>query len=666
MRGVSFADELGAAAAAQLPGCAGRLRNATQDGQFVQCAIAGKPHMEEDMGRTLAVRYCPTDKEDKPSCECKVCGGIIGLALECGSGLGDALIVTEALHAVRKHYPTLPTAIITGHAVVFEHSPDVTYVVRRPHKTKFLSMAGAGFHYAHITKTLGRQWPNYGTWMKSRTAAMRKHPTSDWNNDPDVVLCNAVTSCAHLVNDMTPLHLHEVGRRPRLYLTPQERSDRPLSRPYWLVVSGAETTKQPRIELVNAIVEKTRKDIYWVQVGYNFSRSGWKCEHPDIEGVAEDRRGRMKERDFFRWVYHAKGILVPEGGMSNTAAALGTPCVVLMGGRSTPGWVDYPGQSGFHTIGRMSCCQSYGCWSKRCKFDRACFLLINPDEVAEAVLWHDSQQTYPADLAQSRVKQESGFEITSIEHMMAGGNRTAFLCCAGPSLDAKTAELLDARGIVTMCVNRAVNVIRHPTIFAMCDSHETYPDIWHDATITKFVRTRQGSLLTQWPNAIHADWKERLPPSSLFDGPRIPLGFADFHIRSSMLAALSVLCRLGYTTINIVGADFDFSGKQYCDDFVRPAGGERQYERRRDGSGYFQCLDRMMATARTELDDHNVIVWNCTPGGHLTAFDRRPLADAIEDARLTESRKGLKSKEVFLGTTLESGLRALGAQFQGP
>ncbi len=597
---------------------------------FPPCAISQKPRG--------GVRWCERDKQDRDECQCKACGGIIGLAIESGSGLGDALIVTEALHATRKAYPTLPVAVITGHAVVFENSPDVTHTIRRPHKAKFFEGQGKGYHYVHATKTPGKIFPNYGTWLDSRKPEFRRHAQSDWNNDPDTVLCNAVTNTCYLVNHLTPLRLQEMGRRPRLYLTPQERTERPLERPYWLVVSGAESSKEPRIELLNAVVEKTGDKVHWVQFGYDFKRAGWTCKHPTIKGVAEDRRGRLPERDFFRWIYHAQGILCPEGGLSHTAAAVGTPCIVLLGGRSTPGWVDYPGQSAFHTIGRLACCQSFACWTKRCKWDRACYLLIDPAEVAETVLWHDKQQSYPSDLAQSRIEQPSGFAPGDFKAMMSGGNRTAFLACAGPSLDAETATMLDEPGLAVMAVNRAVNVLRHPTYFTMCDSWDRYEmDIWNNPTLTKFVRTSQAKWLEEWPRAIYSDWKEELPAEAMFDGPQIPLGIKFSGLRSTMCAAMSVLIRLGYTTINVIGADFSMDGDQhYCDGFERTESERKQYLGRQgaDGlkPGYFGLLNAMFEKLQPLLLQRGVTVTNCTPGGGLTAFPMKALQQAIDES----------------------------------
>ncbi len=597
--------------------------------RFPECKIAGLLNGSS--------RRCHTDGQQKSCDQCSACGGIVGLAIESGSGIGDALIVTEALHATKKAYPMLPVAVITGHGVVFAGSPDVDHVVRRPHKAKFLADQGKGFHYVSATKTPGKMFPNYGTWLKSRTEVWRRHPQSDWNNDPDTILCNAVTNTCYLVNDQTPLRLQEMGRRPILFLTPQERSERPMERPYWLVVSGAESSKEPRIELLNAVVEKTKDKVHWVQFGYDFKRAGWTCKHPTVKGVAENRRRRFPEREFFRWIYHAQGILCPEGGMSHTAAALGTPCVVLLGGRSTPGWVDYAGQSAFHTIGRMACCQSYACWTKRCKFDRACYMLIDPNEVAETVLWHDRQQSFPSDLAQSRITAPSGFTSSNITSVMAGGNRTAFLVCAGPSLDTETALILDEPGLATMAVNRAVNLLRHPSYFVMCDSWDRYSmDVWHNPDVVKFVRTSQQRFLTDWPNAIYANWKEEQPPAAMIAGPQIPLGIKTSGLRSSMCAAMSVLIRLGFKTINIVGADFDMSGKHYCDGFERTGGEIKQYLDRTDDKvvtpGYFGLLNEMFVKLNPTLRDHGIEIWNCTPGGNLDAFDRKPLEQAVREA----------------------------------
>jgi ADP-heptose:LPS heptosyltransferase len=94
--------------------------------------------------------------------------------------------------------------------------------------------------------------------------------------------------------------------------------------------------------------------------------------HPPLRGVV-DARGKTTLRQFVRLVYHASGVLCPNTSAMHLAAAVEVksgnpsprPCVVVAGGREPVNWYHYPGHHAVHTIGKLSCCATGGCW--RCR-----------------------------------------------------------------------------------------------------------------------------------------------------------------------------------------------------------------------------------------------------------------------------------------------------------
>ena len=139
--------------------------------------------------------------------------------------------------------------------------------------------------------------------------------------------------------------------------------------PYWIIVAGGKydfTIKWWHARRWQVVVDQLRDRIPFVQVGAS------QHYHPALKGVL-DLRGRTSMRDLARLVYHAEGVLCPVTFMMHLAAAveikpgarLPRPCVVVAGGREPATWESYPGHQFLHTIGRLPCCASGGCWRSR-------------------------------------------------------------------------------------------------------------------------------------------------------------------------------------------------------------------------------------------------------------------------------------------------------------
>lgn len=162
-----------------------------------------------------------------------------------------------------------------------------------------------------------------------------------------------------------------------IHLSRDERIDDPpyhsehgLHR-YWLLVSGGKqdfTAKWPSPPVIQEVIDRTKGQIPWIQVG----EAGH--HHPRIDGTI-DLVGRTTLRQLILLVHHADGVLCPVTLAMHLAAAVpvrpGRPsrraCVVLAGGRESPTWEAYPWHQYLHTVGQLSCCAMGGCWKSRCQ-----------------------------------------------------------------------------------------------------------------------------------------------------------------------------------------------------------------------------------------------------------------------------------------------------------
>lgn len=142
-----------------------------------------------------------------------------------------------------------------------------------------------------------------------------------------------------------------------------------LNVPYWIVVAGGKldiTIKWWHFRRWQAVVDYFRDQILFVQVGERHHY------HPPLNGVL-DLRGTTSVRELVGLVYHAQGVLCPVTFLMHLAAAVECkpggpahrPCVVVAGGREPPSWEAYPTHEFIHTIGKLSCCATGGCWRSR-------------------------------------------------------------------------------------------------------------------------------------------------------------------------------------------------------------------------------------------------------------------------------------------------------------
>ena len=228
-----------------------------------------------------------------------------------------------------------------------------------------------------------------GTW----TIGVKTTCQEIWDNNPDVVpldtcdkpfpismsytdQCNRsnqsgypfITAYLRFLESVLGVSIPLAVNRPLLYLSDEERGW--ISQvaeiagktvPYWIVNAGVKddyTAKQWPIEYYQEVVDRTRHQVEWVQVG----ESGH--DHPALSGVL-DLRGKTSSREFIRLVYHSQGGIGPVTFLQHVCAAWEKPYVCLLGGREPVTWVSYPKQHTLHTIGSLDCCREKACWRSK-------------------------------------------------------------------------------------------------------------------------------------------------------------------------------------------------------------------------------------------------------------------------------------------------------------
>jgi len=223
--------------------------------------------------------------------------------------------------------------------------------------------------------------------------------------------------------------------RPDIHFSAEELNNPIIKGRYWLIASGGKpdfTAKWWDPQHWQAVVDRLQGDIRFVQVGEKGQHY-----HPPLNGVL-NLVGQTSFRDLCRLVLHADGVCCVVTCLMHLAAAMNKPCVVVAGGREGWWWEAYtrhnreqnmraivgpdwkPAQPDdmvehtfLHTIGRLDCCLTGGCWkSKRTQSECSgtqtwcdkpakgptidqptCLTYITPESVAQSVRVYDTKQT---------------------------------------------------------------------------------------------------------------------------------------------------------------------------------------------------------------------------------------------------------------------------------
>lgn len=222
--------------------------------------------------------------------------------------------------------------------------------------------------------------------------------------------------------ERTGLHVPLTEPRGELHLLPSELK-RLVDGRYWVVVAGGKldlTAKLWKFNWYQEVVDRLHaRGLRFVQAGA--AHTGH--IHPPLKNVLS-AVGRTGERELFNLIANADGVLCGVTAAMHIAAVFDKPCVVIAGGREEPWWESYDNQWAafgdcpqpvkvphryLHTIGKLHCCASRGCWMKRtvpievkdetsgrgklCKepfrdTDQAvptCMTMIRPEQVVDAV-----------------------------------------------------------------------------------------------------------------------------------------------------------------------------------------------------------------------------------------------------------------------------------------
>jgi Glycosyltransferase family 9 (heptosyltransferase) len=262
-----------------------------------------------------------------------------------GHAPGDDLMATAVLEQWRVVHGTRPW-YLTRHPGLFEHNPDVGLVLDYdPELAGALSLLG--------TRRIRLRYHTYDA-AADKTIGPR-----------GVHLIALMCASAGLPPPDPPV--------PRFYFGPGERPPRAAT-PRLVVQSSVlaavfpNTNKEWLPERMQAVVDALRPGAEIVQIG--------SAGDPRMAG-AVDRRGRTTLRESAALLASAWGFIGLIGFPMHLARAVGTPSVIVFGGREHPTEDGYPENRNLFT--EMHCSP---CWLvNHCPYDRECMRRIAAADV---------------------------------------------------------------------------------------------------------------------------------------------------------------------------------------------------------------------------------------------------------------------------------------------
>lgn len=231
-------------------------------------------------------------------------------------------------------------------------------------------------------------------------------------------------------------------------------------------------------------------------------------------------------------------------------------------------------------------------------------------------------------------------------------DQSVFLVCGGPSLQQTDLTLLDQRGIAVAAINNAAAMVRPMLAFMSDPPSKFHQSIFADPAIAVLLKSdmldkhtremvgknEQGEPVfekqksaNRYPNVwgFDRDGSAEFEASEFFttEKPRWAVSEPGFHKRSTMLSAMRMLVDFGFTTIYLVGCDFQMTPDN-------PYGFRDRADVRKCESNnrLYRVMHRKFEALRPVLEAGGIRVVNCTPRGSLNAFERMPLEDAVQEA----------------------------------
>jgi ADP-heptose:LPS heptosyltransferase len=246
------------------------------------------------------------------------------LALKCNLGLGDIVVLTAVIRELKQQYsfdllPIVPIAYNT----LLRNSPhfrqDIQFNTRLEYPDVLnCDMMAAGFYSFYQHK---KHFVKYAL---------------DW------------------FAEKLGLSLETESLHGEIFLTDQEKQQRPIKSEYWVLVAGGKYDATVKFyPHWQTVVDGLNTKIIQIQNPKDY--------HPKLNGVefVETRYCR----DFAKLIYHSAGVIAPVTSAVHIAGAFQKPCVVVAGGYEPEGWIKYPNHIVLNQFG-LPCAMKEACFKK--------------------------------------------------------------------------------------------------------------------------------------------------------------------------------------------------------------------------------------------------------------------------------------------------------------
>ena len=267
--------------------------------------------------------------------------------------LGDTVLFTALIRDIHAAYP--------GKYAIEVNTNFKNVWWNNPHVVKFSDAERAKARLVEIN------WGN----------AIRQHALAKVNSQS--VPRHILAWYHHDFEQKTGLKVPVTKPKADLHLEESEKVRRVTGR-YWVVVSGGKldaTVKHWHTHRMQEVIDQLNaKGITCVQVGATQSNH----VHPPLSGVVNLVGQTDNVRDLWNIIAYSEGVICGITGAMHIAAAFDKPCVVYAGGREDVWFEAYTNEHQafgptaepvkvphryLHTIGRLPCCSTYGCWKNK-------------------------------------------------------------------------------------------------------------------------------------------------------------------------------------------------------------------------------------------------------------------------------------------------------------
>jgi len=290
------------------------------------------------------------------------------LNIVCMQAPGDILMVTAGVRDLKKAKPELKIGVTTSNSELWLNNPHISKLTdKEKYLTKLVIDYGPYINIANFTP--GHFITSINRFLEKQLSM--KIPFGEFHGD--------------------------------VHMSSEELESKPISeKPYWLIVCGGKTDftcKWWNPATAQKVVDGLKHKFNFVQIGSN-GTPGVYPEHVHFPlNNVTNLTGSTSIRELIKLVYHAEGVICPVTFLMHLCAAVPRKnnktrgCVVIAGGREPPHWEAYPGHRFMHTIGKLDCCMTGGCWKRR------------------AQLWPDGQPWNTQDLCEKPVQVRADLTI---------------------------------------------------------------------------------------------------------------------------------------------------------------------------------------------------------------------------------------------------------------